>query len=586
MHAAVQVLFVFITPAMIMGCNASDTSVPVLARSLLTYHPMQVDLLTNALVSNVGVVSGLSESVAPTNARSSDLEESGQLTTTNEVQGLTPDNTPIDVRGQSVHEEPAKDFEQTLAEQMRAEAPPDQSQPVSAEPSLDLAAGSDETVQAAANMPQQELVVDNSQGLAQLLESTGLSGLVDTNAGQANQASVISTPTIPGSTNAIIELTGQVESKAVQLSEDNAASVLNAQPAEGEQIEAETTPNGALVSQEGAATEGKNPELVSESFASGDTTALSGGKLDDVVVQATVNAEPASQEKSDVLKEASGEPQSPPDEHSPKMSVGDLGESGADVSADQQANTLSESLDGDRMQPAGPGEKTLAGDSFVQELNAAQVEPATSQAKGRNTPTLDGKDSTESEQMIPVDTPQISGAEQPLAAAQTSKSAANPSDGDTSSTVGEQIRESITSSTVGLGREITIRLNPPELGSVVVKFREQGDQITGLLEVSKSQTRAEIQQALPEITRDLQGLGVQVKRLEVVMTGEQDHQALNGQSGMPHQETWGGQQGASNSDPYAPDASGNELSADNSAYTGYRGRTQTYVTDRSIDMFA
>jgi len=585
MHAAVQVLFVFITPAMIMGCNASDTSAPMLARSLLTYHRMHVDLLTNALVSNVGVVSGLSESAAPTNARSSDLEENGRLTTTNEVQRLTPDNTPIDVSGQSVHEEPAKDFEQTLAEQTQAETQPDQAQPVSAEPSLDLAAGSDETVQEAANMPQQEVGVDNSQGLAQLLESTGLSGLVDTNAAGANLAGVKSTPTIPESTNAIIELTGQVESKAVQLSEDNAASVLNAQPAEGEQIEAETTPNGALVSQEGAATEGKNAELVSESFASGDTTVLSGGKLDDAVVQATVNAEPASQEKSDMLAEASRDTQPPPDEHGPKMSVGDLGESGADVSADQQANTLSESLDGDGMQSA-PAEKTLAGDSFIQELNAAQVEPATSQAKGRNTPTLDGKESTESEQMIPVDTPQISAAEQPLAAAQTSKSVANPSDGDTSSTVGEQIRESITSSTVGLGREITIRLNPPELGSVVVKFREQGDQITGLLEVSKSQTRAEIQQALPEITRDLQELGVQVKRLEVVMTGEQDHQALNGQSGMPHQESWGGQQGASNSDPYAPDASGNELSADNSAYTGFRGSTQTYVTDRSIDMFA
>jgi len=581
---------------------------------------MNVGLLTNALVSNVGVVSGLSESAAPTSARSPDLEASEQLTTTNEAQGLTPDNTPTDVAGQPVYEEPAKDFERTLEEQMQAEAPPDQSQPVSAEASTDdLSAASDEVVQEAANMPQQESAVESSQGLAQLLETTGLSGPVDTNAGGSGQAGVISTPTIPESSDAIIELTGQVEPKVVQSAKDNAASVLNAQPAEGKQIEAEMTPNGALVSQEGAATEGKSVELVSESFVGGDTTALSGDKSGDAVEQAVVNAELASQEKSDVVKEASSDTQPQPDEHGPKMSASNFQESSGDGnadrqantlsespvgdgsadrqantlsespdgdgSADRQANTLSESPDGDGME-AGLGEKTLSGDSFIQKLNAAQVEPATSQAKGRNTPTLDGRDSPESEQVIPGDSPRISTAEQPLAAAQAPKSAANPSDGDISSTVGEQIRESITSSTVGPNREITIRLNPPELGSVVVKFQEQGDQITGLLEVSKLQTRAEIQQALPEITRDLQELGVQVKRLEVVMTSEQEHQALNAQSEMPQQNGWGGQQGATSPDPHAPYASANELLADDSAYAGLTGRSQVYVTDKSIDMFA
>jgi len=536
------------------------------------------------------------------------LEATEQLTTANEAQGLTPDNTPIDVASQPVHEEPAKDFEQTLEEQMQAEGsgtaenPAETQTPAEAaampnqfsveqsllfpaEASIEPSVVLDKTVTETANLPQQELVVDSSQGLAQLLETTGLSEPVDPNAGESNQASVISTPTIPESNDAIIELTGQVEPKVVQPAEDNAASVLNAQPAEGEQIEAEMTPNGALVSQEGAATEGKSAELVSESFASGDTMALSEEKLGDVVEQATVNAEPASQEKSDMVKEASCDTQPQSDEHGPKMSTSTFGKSGGDVSADRQAKTLSELPDGDGME-AGPGEKTLSGDSFIQKLNAAQVEPATSQAKGRNTATLDGRDSPESEQVIPGDSPRISTAEQPLAVAQAPKSAANPSDGDISSTVGEQIRESIASSTVGPDREITIQLNPPELGRVVVKFQEQGDQITGLLEVSKSQTRAEIQQALPEITRDLQELGVQIKRLEVVMTSEQEHQALNGQSGMPQQDTWGDQQGATSPDPHVLNASANELSADNSAYTGFRGHTRTYVTDKSIDMFA
>ncbi len=641
MHQAVQLLFVLITPAVTTDYNARGASAPMLARSLLTSQRMDVDLLTNALVLNVGVVSDLSESAAPTSARNPDSEASEQLTTTNEAQRVTPDNTPIDVPGRPAHEEPAKDFEQTLEEQMQAEASgtaenqaetqtpaeaaampnhcsAEQSQPLLTQASAEPSAVLDKTVPETANLPQQELV-GSSQSLAQLLNSTGLSGPVDTNAGESGQAGVISTPTIPESSDAIIELTAQVEHKVVQPAKDNAASVLSAQPAEVGRIEAKTTLNGAPVSQEGAATEEESPELVSESFAGGDTTALSGEKSGDAVEQASVNTDPASQEKFDVVKEASSNAQPQPDEHGPKMSASTFQESSGDGnadrqantlsespvgdgnadrqantlsesphgdgSADRQANTLSESPHGDGME-ASPGEKTLSDDSFIQKLNAAQIEPATPQAKSRNTATPDGRDSAESEQVILADSPRISTAEQPLAAAQAPKSAANPSDGDISSTVGEQIRESITSSIVGSGKEITIRLNPPELGSVIVKFQEQGDQITGLLEVSKSQTRAEIQQALPEITRDLQELGVQVKRLEVVMTGEQEHQALNGQSGMPQQDSWGGQQGATSPDPHAPSTSINELPADDSAYTGLTGRSQVYVTDKSIDMFA
>ena len=67
-------------------------------------------------------------------------------------------------------------------------------------------------------------------------------------------------------------------------------------------------------------------------------------------------------------------------------------------------------------------------------------------------------------------------------------------------------------------KEITIQLNPPELGRVCVKFQEQGAEITGTLEVSKAQTRAEIEQALPEIIRNLTDSGITIKRLEVVLS--------------------------------------------------------------------
>ncbi len=91
---------------------------------------------------------------------------------------------------------------------------------------------------------------------------------------------------------------------------------------------------------------------------------------------------------------------------------------------------------------------------------------------------------------------------------------------DVSANVGKQILESIHSSMGQRGgdKQITVNLNPPELGQVSIKFQEQGAQLNGLLEVSKTQTRTEIEQALPQIIRNLSDSGINIKRLEVILT--------------------------------------------------------------------
>ena len=77
---------------------------------------------------------------------------------------------------------------------------------------------------------------------------------------------------------------------------------------------------------------------------------------------------------------------------------------------------------------------------------------------------------------------------------------------DSDVTVSNQIQESINSSLRSGNQQIVIRLNPPELGKVNIKFVEQADEISGLLQVDKPQTRDQIQQALPEILQNLQEL--------------------------------------------------------------------------------
>lgn len=82
---------------------------------------------------------------------------------------------------------------------------------------------------------------------------------------------------------------------------------------------------------------------------------------------------------------------------------------------------------------------------------------------------------------------------------------------------GEQVIKSIRGNLRGGDQEIRIVLNPPDLGSVRILFRQSGGEITGVLEVEKAETRHDIERSLPDIIATLQESGVQVKRIEVVL---------------------------------------------------------------------
>jgi len=101
--------------------------------------------------------------------------------------------------------------------------------------------------------------------------------------------------------------------------------------------------------------------------------------------------------------------------------------------------------------------------------------------------------------------------------------------------ISEQITESIQTSLLQADKQITIRLNPPELGQVFVRFQERESEITGLLEVSKAEIRYEIEQALPQIIRTLTDYGVAIKRLDVLLT-DQPEFAQSGQGAESYEQ--------------------------------------------------
>jgi flagellar hook-length control protein FliK len=95
----------------------------------------------------------------------------------------------------------------------------------------------------------------------------------------------------------------------------------------------------------------------------------------------------------------------------------------------------------------------------------------------------------------------------------------------------DQIFQHVSSMTVSqLQQRISLTLTPQHLGTVRVTFQQEGDELIGVLEVQKAQTRREIEDTLPQLISSMQNNGIQVRRVEVVQwdsdqQGFEDNQA-------------------------------------------------------------
>jgi len=199
------------------------------------------------------------------------------------------------------------------------------------------------------------------------------------------------------------------------------------------------------------------------------------------------------------------------------------------VTRGEPGQMLSDSLgsNGTGSQPAG---HNTSGDSILRQLNPARLQVTTGHSKNRGSSTAGNTANSDFGQIFSHDSAQTHAVEQSFISPQVVKPSGNASTPDVSVSIGAQIQGHIQNSLRQGEGEITIRLNPPELGKVFVRFQERDGQITGLLEVSKAQTRYEIEHALPQIVRNLADCGIDIKRLEVVLTDQSEQQAYKDQS--------------------------------------------------------
>ena len=254
---------------------------------------------------------------------------------------------------------------------------------------------------------------------------------------------------------------------------------------------------------------------------------------------------------------------------------------------------LSESSDGNSKESSQAGNK-LSDNSAVKELNISAVQVSTAQAKNNNSAASNNNPNSELKQIITHNNPETPATELIPNSAEGTKTVELPSQTSPvsiSASVGKQIQESMRTSFPqgGHNQQITVQLNPPELGKVLIKFQEQDNQITGLLEVSKTQTRIEIEQAIPQIVRGLQDSGIQIKRLDVVLSqGDQpDQEALRDSASGGLQNGWAQQQYPTDSYMGRDNLNAsevNELLLNNNSDQNISDLQEALTTDGSINM--
>jgi flagellar hook-length control protein FliK len=235
-------------------------------------------------------------------------------------------------------------------------------------------------------------------------------------------------------------------------------------------------------------------------------------------------------------------------------------------------------------------DNNISENKSVQKLKASSVQIIAGQTKEQSNSVSNKSSSQGFEQMLSQHNPQTLITEQSSIPAKsaTAANSSNQSSSDVSADIGRQILESVqrSMSQQGADHQITVRLNPPELGKVLIKFQQQDSELTGLMEVNKSQTRFEIEQALPQIIRNLANCGIHIKRLDVMLSNEQQPgQGTLGNQSLQYggaQQQYSANPGTSGND--SAFGQSNEWLSSNNNYDNLSELQEALITDGSINM--
>ena len=257
-----------------------------------------------------------------------------------------------------------------------------------------------------------------------------------------------------------------------------------------------------------------------------------------------------------------------------------LAQTSTDDSAAQQGKTFKESANSNGQ----PQPNSLPDDSLWQKPNVVIYQNPPNQIKQESKPVADISSSgTNFAHILSADNPQTTSIHN-AAPQQSANSAGNTPAENAWQNVGDQLFTQIQNSVQQNQQQITIRLNPPELGRVVIKFSQQDNQIIGLLEVSRPQTRYEIEQALPGLLKNLADSGIQVKNFDVFVKDQPQNDFYRDAFAQTGYNDRSSQQNFAEGSADSFNTAGEPLNTGIAGYQNTSVSQQAVITDNSINV--
>ena len=204
---------------------------------------------------------------------------------------------------------------------------------------------------------------------------------------------------------------------------------------------------------------------------------------------------------------------------------------------------IKDKVDGDQQKGSLDLSKTTTdseqnNSQLAEKLNVESIDLVSDKNSTPKSESGNGASQTAVGQVSTLDVAQVAAGSRSAVADLGAATTANSSSSDTAAAIREQICQSVAASIQQGNSQITIHLNPPELGRVSVKFSQLGNVLTGHLEATNPQTRAEIQQSIPDIIRSLEQSGISVKSIDVTLSDSSRQQPQESLRDNSSQDLW------------------------------------------------
>lgn len=150
----------------------------------------------------------------------------------------------------------------------------------------------------------------------------------------------------------------------------------------------------------------------------------------------------------------------------------------------------------------------------------------------------------------------------------------NQSNFEQFSSVSEQITESVRTNLSADNNKITVNLNPPELGKLIITFNNENGILSGKIQAERTATGADIERNMPQIIKNLQDAGVNISKVEITVPDGNPNRDLGFESGYNQRK---------HNQEYSQPNNGNRASETNEPQI--QPQQQSYLSEETVNLY-